>query len=65
MSTIHHITPPPAAADDADPTPLTPEEAAWAADRAPSFSEEHLALEFAKAHADNLRYVNQWGHWLS
>jgi putative DNA primase/helicase len=64
MSTLHHITPPTADAD-ADPTPLTPEEVIAATNSAPSFSEEHLALLFAKAHALDLRYVNQWGHWLT
>jgi putative DNA primase/helicase len=64
MSTLHHITPPPATADT-DPPPLSPEEMARAADSAPSFSEEHLALEFAKAHALDLRYVHLWGHWLA
>ena len=38
---IFGIMPPPAEATaDADPTPLTPEEAAWAADRVPLFSED-------------------------
>jgi putative DNA primase/helicase len=64
MSTIHHITPPPSADDDTDPAPLTPEEAARATNSAATFSEEHIALEFAKAHADNLRYVEKWGRWL-
>lgn len=30
---------------------------------APAFSEEALALDFAQRHADDLRYVAQWGKW--
>jgi hypothetical protein len=30
---------------------------------APVFSEEWLALQFAQRHADDLRYVAQWGQW--
>jgi phage/plasmid-associated DNA primase len=32
-------------------------------DTAPAFSEEHIALEFANMHADELRYVAEWGQW--
>jgi D5 N terminal like len=32
---------------------------------APTFSEESLALLFAKRHAGDLRYVAEWGKWLS
>ena len=32
---------------------------------APAFSDEALALAFAERHADELRYVAQWGQWLS
>jgi hypothetical protein len=31
--------------------------------RAPEFSDEALALEFADCHADRLRYVKPWGTW--
>lgn len=33
--------------------------------RPPAFSDESIALEFAANHADELRYVARWGHWLS
>ena len=29
----------------------------------PIFSEEALALRFAEAHANKLRYVAEWGKW--
>jgi putative DNA primase/helicase len=32
-------------------------------DEAPAFSEEALALSFARRHADDLRYVAAWGKW--
>jgi putative DNA primase/helicase len=32
--------------------------------RAPAFSEESLALIFAKRHEPNLRYVAKWGSWM-
>jgi len=32
--------------------------------RVPDLSDEHLALKFAAKHADDLRYVDQWGNWL-
>lgn len=32
-------------------------------DGAPPFSQEHLALTFAELHAENLRYVAEWGQW--
>ena len=32
--------------------------------RIPKFSDEALALEFAKIHANDLRYVKAWGKWL-
>jgi putative DNA primase/helicase len=35
-----------------------------AEETSPPFSEEALALEFAKAHAGKLRYVAAWGKWL-
>lgn len=31
---------------------------------APEFSDEALALDFAERHADELRYVAVWGHWM-
>jgi putative DNA primase/helicase len=31
--------------------------------RAPQFSDEALALEFAELHADRVRYVKPWGAW--
>ena len=34
------------------------------ADEAPQFSEEALALQFAEIHANDLRYVDDWGKWL-
>jgi len=34
-------------------------------ERAPTFSDEALALRFAKRHAGDLRYVAEWGKWLS
>jgi putative DNA primase/helicase len=40
-----------------DPQPDAP-------DSAPSLSEDYLALQFTKAHADTLRYVPSWGKWL-
>ena len=33
--------------------------------RPPEFSDEALALRFAKVHANDLRYVAAWGRWLS
>ena len=33
-------------------------------DRAPEFSDEAIALRFAKRHKSSLRFVNKWGHWL-
>ena len=32
--------------------------------RPPAFTDEALALRFAKAHANDLRYVAAWGRWL-
>ena len=32
-------------------------------DRAPTFSDEALALRFAERHAGDLRYVAKWGQW--
>jgi putative DNA primase/helicase len=34
-------------------------------DRPPTFSDDALALRFAGAHADDLRFVAAWGRWLS
>jgi putative DNA primase/helicase len=34
-------------------------------DRPPAFSDDALALRFAKRHANELRYVAEWGKWLS
>jgi len=34
-------------------------------ERAPAFSDEALALQFAERHANGLRYVAAWGKWLS
>jgi putative DNA primase/helicase len=48
-----------AALDDEDATAEVPEQAS-----APAFSEEALALAFADRHADELRYVAEWGRWL-
>jgi putative DNA primase/helicase len=31
--------------------------------RVPDLSDEHLALTFAAKHADDLRFVDQWGKW--
>jgi len=31
----------------------------------PRFSEESLALRFSRWHADSLRFVNEWGCWMS
>jgi len=31
----------------------------------PRFSEESLALRFSRLHADSLRFVNEWGCWMS
>src|SRR5262245_46584567 len=31
--------------------------------RAPELSDEFLALKFAGKHADDLRFVDQWGKW--
>ena len=31
--------------------------------RVPDLSDEHLALKFAAKHADDLRFVDQWGKW--
>jgi putative DNA primase/helicase len=31
--------------------------------RVPDLSDEYLALKFAGKHADDLRYVDQWGKW--
>ena len=33
--------------------------------RPPAFTDEALALRFAEAHADKLRYVAAWGRWIS
>ncbi len=33
--------------------------------RPPEFSDDALALQFAKVHADDLRYVAAWGRWVS
>jgi putative DNA primase/helicase len=33
--------------------------------RPPAFTDEALALRFADAHADHLRFVAAWGRWLS
>lgn len=33
--------------------------------RPPTFADEALALRFAEAHADKLRYVAAWGRWIS
>jgi replicative DNA helicase len=30
----------------------------------PRFSEEALALRFSRRHAEDLRYVSRWGHWM-
>src|SRR3954452_8341911 len=30
----------------------------------PEFSDENLALEFSRRHADALRYVAKWGRWM-
>jgi putative DNA primase/helicase len=40
-------------------------EAGWdrPARAAPRFSDEDLALSFAAAHADDLRYTDKWGQW--
>jgi putative DNA primase/helicase len=35
-----------------------------APDTAPLLSEDYLALQFTKAHAETLRYVAKWGKWL-
>jgi phage/plasmid-associated DNA primase len=32
--------------------------------KAPAFSDEALALEFAKQHAGDLRFVAAWNKWL-
>ncbi len=32
--------------------------------RPPEFSDENLALHFAGAHAEDLRFVDAWGRWL-
>jgi putative DNA primase/helicase len=32
-------------------------------DKAPEFSEEALALEFAKCHGNQIRYVDKWKTW--
>jgi putative DNA primase/helicase len=42
--------------------PLHPVEASQ--DRSPAFSDDELALSFADRHADDLRYVADWGRWL-
>ena len=34
------------------------------AERPPEFTDEALALEFARTHCENLRYVADWGKWL-
>jgi putative DNA primase/helicase len=34
------------------------------AERPPEFTDEALALEFARTHSENLRYVAEWGKWL-
>ena len=34
-------------------------------ERPPAFSDDALALRFAEAHADRLRFVAAWGRWLS
>ncbi len=34
-------------------------------DRAPTFSDEAIALRFAERHAGDLRFVAKWGKWLS
>jgi putative DNA primase/helicase len=31
--------------------------------RVPDLSDEHLALKFADKHANDLRFVDQWGRW--
>ena len=41
------------------------EDTAPVADTAPAFTEEAIALEFAKRHADALRYVATWSRWSS
>jgi hypothetical protein len=45
---------------DAEAAPSEPAPA-----NAPPFSDEALALTFAERHARELRYVAQWGQWLS
>src|SRR5262249_25835045 len=37
---------------------------AIASETIPTFSEEALALEYAKEHAPHLRYVADWGKWM-
>jgi hypothetical protein len=32
--------------------------------RAPEFSDEAIALEFAQLHVDKLRYIKPWGAWV-
>jgi putative DNA primase/helicase len=32
-------------------------------DRAPAFSEEAIALDFASKHGSDLKYVSKWGQW--
>ncbi len=34
-------------------------------DKAPLFSDEDLALRFARRHEDHLRFVARWGQWLA
>jgi putative DNA primase/helicase len=34
------------------------------AERAPAFSDEDLALQFAERHAGDLRFVAAWNKWL-
>jgi putative DNA primase/helicase len=42
-----------------------PEDNAGTEDRPPAFSDDALAIRFAKRHVDELRYVAEWGKWLS
>jgi putative DNA primase/helicase len=58
---------PEVAAPKSDPDPIIPkpdEPKPEAPDSAPLLSEDYLALQFTKAHAETLRYVAPWGKWL-
>jgi putative DNA primase/helicase len=50
---------------DSDAKVIQAEDAVSPDERPPAFTDEALALEFAKVHAGNLRYVAAWGKWFS